>query len=61
MKAAQVIAGLLVIFITMPIWFYLLHYILTTINASELAMFLFWVYVPIQIFGAIIVHLTKQA
>lgn len=40
------IAGVIGIFLTMPIWFYLLYKILVLVNASELMWFLFWIYVP---------------
>lgn len=46
MKAA---AGILGIFIVMPIWFYLLHSILTAIGANELEWFLYWAYVPVSL------------
>ena len=35
--------------IVTPIWYYLLYQILVTINASELLMFLFWIYVPVGV------------
>ena len=50
MKKSKVIAALLVMFIIMPIWFYLIYYILSAVGASQLVWFLFWVYVPVSIF-----------
>ena len=47
MKAMQTIAGVLTILVTMPIWYYLLHFILVKIGAGDLQMFLFWVYAPV--------------
>jgi len=55
MKAVAAILGL---FITMPIWFFLLYRILEAINASELTWFLYWVYVPV---GIIVGVLSKVA
>ena len=46
MNKAKVISSLLAMFISLPIWFYLLYVILEAINASELAWFLYWVYIP---------------
>jgi hypothetical protein len=43
----KVIAIILAFCINLPIWFYLLYNILKKINASELMMFLFWIYVPL--------------
>ena len=40
------LAGIIAIFITMPIWYYLLYQILVRVQASELMFFLFWIYVP---------------
>lgn len=40
---------ILSLLITLPIWFYLLYKILKAVNATELMMFLFWIYMPVQI------------
>ena len=56
----KIIAGLTAIFIQLPIWFYLIYYILTTINASELTMFLFYVYMPVSLFVHIVASLFKD-
>lgn len=45
------IPGLLALFLTLPIWFFLLHRILEAVNASELMWFLYWVYVPAGTLG----------
>lgn len=58
MKAMKIISGLLSIFIVTPIWYYLLYQILKRVGATELMMFLFWVYLPVGIFIQI---LTKVA
>lgn len=56
MNKAKLTGGLLSIFITLPIWFYLLYKILKMVGATELMMFLFWVYVP---FSFLVSILTK--
>ena len=61
MKAATIIAGLLALFISLPIWFYLMHYLLVAIAASDLAFFLFWVYVPVTVFIHVITKLVERA
>lgn len=43
------ITTIIAIFITLPIWFYLLYKILEMIQATELMWFLFWVYIPFSI------------
>ena len=43
-------------FISLPIWFYLLYKILEAVQASELMWFLYWVYLPANIF---ITHVVK--
>lgn len=45
------------VFVVAPIWYYLLHFLLVQAGASDLQMFLFWVYLPLglllQLFAAI--------
>ncbi len=54
----KAIASILGLFVTLPIWFFLLYRILDAINAPELTWFLFWIYIP----AAILVNtLTKLA
>lgn len=50
MKALSVIAGLATLFVTLPIWYYLLYQVLSKVQATELMWFLFWVYVPVNLF-----------
>lgn len=40
--------GVLRLLIVSPIWFYLVWYLLKSVNASQLAFFLFWVYMPVN-------------
>ena len=54
MKAANIITTVLALLVTLPIWYYLVWYMLTAIKASELAWFLFYIYVPVGILAAII-------
>ena len=56
MNKAKVFATLLAMFISLPIWFYLLYKILEAVQASELMWFLYWVYLPANIF---ITHVVK--
>ena len=55
MKAA---ASILAIFVTLPIWFYLIYQILVRVNASELMFFLFWIYVPAMLLGHVLVQVA---
>lgn len=50
----KIISGLLALFVSLPIWYYLLYQILVRVDASELMFFLFWVYIPVGILAAII-------
>ncbi len=54
MKAAKIIAGILGVFVVMPIWYYLVYQLLVRTNATELMWFLYWVYLPVGIFVAIL-------
>ena len=54
MNKAKLVSTLAAIFISIPIWFFLLHRILTAINASELSWFLNWIYLPTTIFATIL-------
>lgn len=53
------IAGVLVIFITLPIWFYLVHWLLKATGAGELQMFLFWVYVPVSLLVHLLIKIDE--
>ena len=55
MKAIAVVVAL---FVTLPIWFFLMYRVLDAVHANELTWFLYWVYVP----ATVLVHLlTKMA
>jgi hypothetical protein len=57
----KAIGGVLSIFITMPIWFFLLYRILQFVQATELMWFLYWAYVPISVLAAIILKIAEDA
>lgn len=59
MKALSIIFGLATIFICGPIWYYLLHFLLVKAGASELQMFLFWIYIPLTVLFAIFSAIAK--
>ena len=60
MNKAKVFATLLAMFISLPIWFYLLYKILEAVQASELMWFLYWVYLPANIFITLVVKLSSE-
>jgi len=51
------VAGALSLFITLPIWYYLVYQILARVNASELMWFLYWIYVPL---GSLVQILSRM-
>jgi hypothetical protein len=53
-KAAKIITAIIGVFITMPIWFYLVHWLLVASGAGDLQMFLFWIYLPIALFTGVL-------
>lgn len=57
MKKISLLLGLLVV---LPIWYYLLYVILVAINATNLTWFLFWVYVPVGMFVAVLSKLYEK-
>jgi hypothetical protein len=48
------------VFITMPIWYYLLYKILTAVNATDLMWFLYWAYLPFSIFIGLATKLGEK-
>lgn len=52
----KLVSGLLALFITLPIWYFLLYTILLAIHPDRLTWFLFWIYVP---FGVLVHTLTE--
>ena len=45
--------GFTTVCITMPIWYYLMYVVLKGVNASDLAWFLYWAYIPFSMFVSI--------
>lgn len=56
----KILHALLVLCVTMPIWYYLVYQILVRVDASELMWFLFWVYVPAGLIAGVISKLTED-
>lgn len=54
MKAIRIITGMLVIFVTLPIWFFLIYTLLQAAHVDRLVWFLFWIYVPVTIFANVV-------
>ena len=54
----KVIISILTVLILFPIRFYLMYYLLTAVNATELPMFIFWVSIP---FGLVVSILSEVA
>lgn len=61
MKAMKAISGVLGILIVMPIWYYLLYQILLRVHASELMLFLYWIYLPVAIISQVISRIAESA
>lgn len=49
MNKSKVVGGILGIVVVMPIWYYLLYWILSRLNPDRLVWFLYWAYVPVGI------------
>jgi hypothetical protein len=60
-NALKVISGILGIFVTLPIWYYILYQVLTAIKATELTWFLFWVYLPVSIFVSTLTKIIENS
>lgn len=60
MKKLNIISALLAVFVTLPIWFYLLHEVLERVNATELMWFLYWAYLPANIFVVLISKISEE-
>ncbi len=60
MKASKIVILIGFLFISGPIWFYLMYKTLVAIHASELMFFLYWIYVPVTIIIGIISKVTEN-
>ena len=54
MKAAKIVAGVISLGVTLPIWLYLLYKLLENGQATELMWFLYWIYVPASVVVGVI-------
>ena len=52
--------GILTILILMPARVYLMWYLLTSVGATELPMFIFWVSIPLGIIMSILSEIAKK-
>jgi len=43
-----------------PIWYYLLYNVLVRVQATELMMFLFWVYIPASLVTGILAKIVEK-
>jgi hypothetical protein len=59
MKGLKIIYALLTLFITIPIWYFLLYTILVDIKADRLTWFLYWVYIPVGLFASILERIAN--
>lgn len=57
----RIITTSIYVFLTLPIWYFLLYQILKRVEATELMMFLFWIYVPTAILGAILTRILETS
>jgi hypothetical protein len=57
MKKAISILSILIVF---PIRVYLMYYVLTAINATELPMFIFWASIPFGLLVMVVSELLKK-
>jgi len=60
MQKARVLASIASVFITTPIWFYLLYKVLVSVEATELMWFLFWIYIPFGLAVSITLKVTAE-
>ncbi len=60
MKAMSLIASLLTLCITLPIWYYLQYKILGLVGATELMWFLFWIYIPVAIVSQLLLKIGEH-
>ena len=60
MKAIVTILSTVSALINLPIWLYALHYILATIDASDLVWFLYWIYVPVIVLGRFLAFMLEK-
>jgi hypothetical protein len=54
MNKKTIVSIIIALCIELPIWFYLIHWILSQLNPDRLVWFLFWIYVPSCIITSIL-------
>lgn len=60
MKSMRIVAGLVVVFITIPIWYFILYTILSALHVDRLVWFLYWIYIPFGVFVSIVEKFTEK-
>ena len=55
----KTISLILSLFISLPIWFYLMYTVISYANPDRFVWFLFWIYLPISILGTIIAKVAE--
>jgi hypothetical protein len=60
MKNIKLISALLIVVVTMPIWYYLLYQILVRVQASELMFFLYWIYLPVGLLSTVLSKIAED-
>ena len=56
---SKVIASVLTLGVTLPIWYYLLYKVLEMVGASEVMWLLYWVYMPVGIVAHLLFKLSE--
>ena len=54
------IAGLLSLFVVLPIWFYLMFSVLKMVGATDIMWLLYWVYVPVLSLSNVLIKLAAR-
>jgi len=60
MNKKTTVAIILALFIELPIWIYLIYWILSQLNPDRLVWFLFWIYVPTLIVTSILAKIIGE-
>ena len=55
----KVIGAILGLFVSLPIWFFLMYRVLEAVNATELMWFLYWIYLPVTILVSVITKIAE--
>lgn len=56
-----IISSILFVFLSLPLWMYVLYWILHTINAPTHVWFAFWIYVPVTTIMAVISRIVNTS